>query len=402
MNWKNLKLGRKFFISFGLIIALLVVVGIWSINGIGGIVGNANEVIEGNKLRADLEHMYLKHLHWSIEVATLFTDDNVTELNVQTDPYQCSFGKWYYGEGRKHAEMLAPELKDLFDKIEEPHKHLHESAIKIDEAFYQADVAFGAKLRDIKSDHLVWAHSIKDALLNKDRVLNIQKDPQKCKFGVWLNSDEITQMRKNDPELDRLLAEIEEPHHNLHTSAIQIEKYLAQGNITAAYNYFNNNTKQYALTTLTRIDDVIAWNVNNLQGMHKAHEIYNNETMVYSKQVGDIFDEIVEKSKDYILTDQIMIQQEVNTRAGIIIFGVIAVIIAIIFALVMTRGIVNPVKKSVVLAKSVAEGDLTATIDVDQEDEGYGISTQSGTRGAHTEGRKTWGQKTFRDQQPRR
>jgi len=89
MNWKNLKLGRKFLISFGLIIALLVVVGIWSISGIGGIVGNSKEVIEGNKLRADLEHMYLKHLHWSVEVAKLFTDDSITELNVQTDPMKC-------------------------------------------------------------------------------------------------------------------------------------------------------------------------------------------------------------------------------------------------------------------------------------------------------------------------
>ena len=369
MRWKNLKLGRKFFISFGLIIILQLIVVIGAIKGIGLIVGNAEKVIEGDKLRADIEHMHLKHLNWSLEVNKLFTDDSVTELNVQTDPNECSFGIWYYGEGRKHAEILAPELKDLFDKIEEPHKHLHESAIKIDEVFYQADVALGAKLRDIKTDHLMWAHSIKDALLNKETALNVQKDPQKCKFGVWLNSDEVIQMRKNDPELDILMASIIEPHNNLHTSAVQIENYLARGNFNAAYNYFNNNTKKYALATLNLIDDVIAWNDKNLQGMQEAHAIYNNETMVYSKQVGDLFDEIVEKSKDYILTEDAMFQEANNTRVGVSVFGLIAIIIAIIFALVITRGIVNPVKQGVDFATAISKGNLTVTIDVDQEDE---------------------------------
>ena len=64
MKWKNLKLGMKFFISFGLIIALLVVVAFWATSGIGGIVGNAKEVIEGNKLRTELEHKYVQHLLW--------------------------------------------------------------------------------------------------------------------------------------------------------------------------------------------------------------------------------------------------------------------------------------------------------------------------------------------------
>ncbi len=369
MKWKNLKLRKKFFISFGSIIILLAIVAIWAINGIGNIVGNATEVIDGNKLRTDLEHKYVQHLQWAAEVNKLLTDETITKLDVQTDHRKCAFGQWYYGEGRKHAESLAPELKELFDKIEEPHIHLHESAVKIDESFYQADVALGAKLRTIKSDHLLWAHAIKDALLMKKRSLEVQKDPQKCKFGTWLHSDEIVRKRHENPELDRLLSKIEEPHDKLHTSALQIERYLAQGNVNAAYNYYNNNTKSYALKTLSLIDDVLVWNDEKIAGMNKANEIYANETVLHLKQVGDLFDEIIEKSKDYILTDEVMLQKAKDTRGGVIGFSSIAIVLAFILAIIITRGIVIPVKKGVEFAKSVAQGDLTVSVDIDQEDE---------------------------------
>lgn len=369
MNWKNLKLGKKFFVAFGAVILLLVVVVFWSIKGIGGIVTNAAEVIEGNKLRTELEQKYVQHLQWAQQVNKLLTDEAVTKLDVQTDPHKCAFGQWYYGEGRKHAETLAPELKELFDKIEAPHTHLHESAVKIEEVFHQADIALSARLRDAKSDHLLWTHEIKDALLNQKRTLNVQMDHTQCRFGKWLNSDEVIQQRKDDPELDRLLSMIDEPHDKLHISAKHIQDLLKNGNFSGAYAYFNNNTSKYASEVLDDIDKVIEYNDKNLEGMDKASYIYQNETMVYLKQVGDLFDEIINKSKDYILTDQAMLKEANGTKMGVIAFSLIAVIVAIILALVISRGIINPIKKGVVFAKEVAAGNLMATVDVDQKDE---------------------------------
>ena len=50
----------------------------------------------------------------------MLTDDEVTELTVQTDHRKCGFGKWYYGEGRDKYGQL-PAMRD----IEAPHKRLH-------------------------------------------------------------------------------------------------------------------------------------------------------------------------------------------------------------------------------------------------------------------------------------
>ena len=110
MRWKNLSLKVKFALGFGSLIGILAIVGAWSTLGIGTIVGNASEVIDGNKLRGEMVQREVDHLQWAGKVNELLTDDAVTELNVQTDSHQCRLGKWFYGEGRQHAEQLVPQL----------------------------------------------------------------------------------------------------------------------------------------------------------------------------------------------------------------------------------------------------------------------------------------------------
>ncbi len=371
MKWKNLKLGRKFFVAFGLIIILLVVVAIWSINGIGGIVNNAEEVIEGNKLRTELEAKYVQHLQWAAEVNKLLSDDKVTELNVQTDPHKCDFGKWYYGEGRKHAESLAPELKPLFDDIEEPHAHLHESAIKIGDVFVQADYGLGAQLREAKADHLIFAHNVKDVAVNAVQVnsVDVEKDPHNCNFGQWMYSNEVEELKREFPELAAILEDVEEPHNSLHQGVERFEELFRQGRIQEGKQYYMSVLKPTTYEVLDVIDRMVAWNDKHLEGMQQANEIYNEETLVYLDQVGALFDKIIEDSQEYILTDEAMLHEASNTRTGVISFSLIAIILAIILASVIAMGIINPIKKGVKFAKEVSDGDLMARIDIDQKDE---------------------------------
>lgn len=371
MKWKDLKLGKKFFIAFGLVIALLILVAYWAIHGIGGIVGNAEEVIQGNKLRTEIEEKYVQHLHWASDVSKLLTDHETETLHVETDHHKCAFGKWYYGEGRKHAEQLAPELKPLFDDIEEPHKQLHKSAIRIDEAFVQADRQLSAQLREIKTDHLTWAHTVKDVLVKGQRVnsIDVQTDPHQCNFGKWLFSDEVQQKRKRFPEFSALLDKIEKPHRELHESVLTVEKHFKNGNIARGKQYYMNFTKPRAYEVLEIINDVIAWNDQHLAGVDKANRIYEEETMAHLNEVGNLFDEIVESSADYIMTDEAMLKEADKTQSGVIVFGIIAALVAIVLAYVIAKGIINPINKGVLFAREISRGNLKADVDVHQKDE---------------------------------
>ena len=97
------------------------------------------------------------HLNWAKAVNSLLTDDRVKELNVQTDPHKCAFGKWLYGPGRREAEMLVPGLAPLFKQIEAPHAHLHDSAIEIKDSYRSCDLMLPGFLAEKLSDHLHWS-----------------------------------------------------------------------------------------------------------------------------------------------------------------------------------------------------------------------------------------------------
>ena len=370
MKWKNLKLSRKFFVAFGIVISLLLITGFWAIFGINGIVGDASETIDGNKLRTNLESKYVDHLIWAKEVNRLLTDDNVTELNVQTDHHKCAFGQWYYGEGRKEAEELAPELKPLLKEFEEPHMHLHSSAIKLDEAFEQMNWQVSLQLKQAELDHINWMNKVKDAIFIKNsQYINVTKDPTQCNFGKWLNSEDLKKLVEQQPEAQNYLDAIIEKHDKLHTSVYIAEGYQKKGDNASARNYFNSTIKRNTENVLAELKELGNWSQMHLEGMSEANHIYQTETMAHLETIGQLFDKTIEESKDYILTDDVMLKKAKTTQTGVFVFIVFAVIIAVTLAYFITTNLIKPIKKSVDFANQVAKGNLTASVDIDQKDE---------------------------------
>ena len=133
MIWNNLKLGRKILVGIGSVLLMLLLVAVWAMFGISGIVQGGQEVAGGNKLRGELLQREVDHLSWAQAVGKYVHAEEAGELKAQLDHRQCGFGKWYYGAGRKDAEALLADLKEPLAAIEEPHKKLHESAVRIKE-----------------------------------------------------------------------------------------------------------------------------------------------------------------------------------------------------------------------------------------------------------------------------
>lgn len=371
MKWKNLKLGRKFFIAFGAIVSVLTLVALWSVFGINGIINNASQVIEGNKLRTDIENKYVQHLLWAQKVNDLLTNHEVTELQVEIDHTKCAFGEWYYGEGRERAEELAPGLAPILDRMAEPHEHLHGSAKKIDDVFVPGDRILSNSLREAKSDHLIFAHRLKDVVVENERIdkLAVEKDPTQCNFGKWLYSDETKKMMRENPEFAAICKAVELPHNKLHAEVAGMEALYKSGNLYEGKNLYMNVLKPTTYAVLDEIDKLVAWNDDRLASLDKSLDIYQNETMTNLNELGGLFNEVIEKSEHEIMTDEVMLVEANQTQGGVVIFSVIAIVLAIALAMIITRGIVRPINKGVKFAALVSKGDLTAKIDIDQQDE---------------------------------
>ena len=338
----NISIGKKVWTGFSMILVLLTGIALWSVIGIGTIVQDAEEVIDGNKLRGEMVQREVDHLNWANVVSSLLTDASVISLEVQTDPHKCAFGKWYYSDDRKHAEELVPELKTLLSDIEQHHNALHQSAVHIGEEFQQADLEMGNFLREAKTAHLSWTHIVKDAFVDETiQQINAVTDPHQCGFGKWYYSNEITQLRRTQSDFDDVMDAIEDPHRQLHGSLEQIQSLLDRGQRAAAVQYYLETTEQAANATLAAIDDVLTWHDGTVAGMHKAEEIFATEATPALKQVQRLLGEINSTVLNNVMTDDEMLSAASSTRTVVTLLSILGIATGLILAFFIGRSIVT-------------------------------------------------------------
>ena len=367
MKWKNLSLKGKFAFGFGLTLLLLVLVGGWSILGIGTIVKNATQVIDGNKLRGEMVQREVDHLHWASKVSALLNDDRVTHLEVETDPHKCGFGKWYYGEGRQQAERLVPQLKGILAELEEPHKHLHASAVAIGEIFKPADKLLPKFLAEKEVDHLDWVNTVITALAEKNQQFKVQTDDHLCGLGSFLYGEHgQAAAAAADPELARLIEAIKAPHARLHQSAISIQK---ANNISQAQTTFETESLPALKETRALLSQMKTRAAAMVENNNHAAVIYATQTTPALDQVGTLLNKVIATTSESIMTDKQMLDAAGSTRTGVLAISLIAIPLGTLLAIVIARGIIVSVRKGVTFAETIASGDLTQTLDIDQTDE---------------------------------
>ena len=72
------------------------------------------------------------HRRWAAKVSSaLLTNQNI---DVETDPAKCAFGKWLGTQEIKNLAAEWPEFGKLLHEIDAPHRQLHESVVKIEAA----------------------------------------------------------------------------------------------------------------------------------------------------------------------------------------------------------------------------------------------------------------------------
>lgn len=370
MSWKDLRLAAKLTVGFGAVLALLSTLTIFAITGIAGIVDNAEEVIHFNALKSEMVQREVDHLNWANAVNALITDDNVHEITVTTDPRECAFGRWYYSDARREAERLVPQLAPILAAIEEPHNRLHQSADRIAEEYTHVDASLGNFLREAKTGHLEWAHRVKDLLLDPTASTDaIELNPHNCTLGQWLYSDEIAQLRAEDPAFDSAIAGVYDPHVLLHESAATVIERRAAGNAQGAQDFYFEITKPTAYVVLSRVDDVLHWHDSQVAGYDEARDVFATATKPALEQVQTFLRQVVETTTDNALTDEAMLLLADRSRVLVMVIGIVAVILGVLMTVVITRSIVTPLREGIVIAKTVASGDLTLEIDPGQKDE---------------------------------
>lgn len=370
MAWKNIKIQGKFVIGFGSIILLLIALSVISIINIQQIISNAETVISGNKLKSTIIQREVDHLNWESQLSDYLTNKNVTELTVQTDETLCGFGKWYYGEGRREAEALVPQLTSTLLEIEPFHTALHKSAIAIEENYSSIEVSLGNFLREKKVDHLNWKLKLIDFITDSEKTeLDIQLDPAKCDLGKWLYSGNISTLLSEHPQLNEIYRNILPVHEDLHQSAETIEGLVSNGNTDDALEHYHEVSEPRAEETLGHIDDFIRWHNTELLDMEKSRTIFSTDTVNSLKGIQSKFGEMISIVNENIMTEDVMLSSGQEAAATLLIISLVIGVISIIVAFVLATTIIRPILKCVTFAEEISLGDLDASLDIVQKDQ---------------------------------
>jgi len=131
MTWKNVTIGKKIVVGWGL--ALLAVAGIIILCflSIGRLVKDAEGMIKVNRLDGMLAQREVDHLQWVGKLSEFLINGKAGKLDLETDEHKCPLGVWLQSTDRKEWERIIPEIAPVLKEMEEPHRLLHQSALEI-------------------------------------------------------------------------------------------------------------------------------------------------------------------------------------------------------------------------------------------------------------------------------
>lgn len=362
---KNMTIGKKLALGFGVVLVLLTLTGVVAYYGVTGMATDAKDVIAKNELAENLTQKEIDHLNWASDVTALITDDNVTELHVETDDHKCAFGQWLYSDARKQAEREVPELASILKDIEEPHRHLHESAIEIGRHYQPANATLPSLLAARMVDHLKWADVIRDAFLTNRSSLEVETDPARCALGQWLASPEGRKAYASaSAELKREWDEMLVAHRALHESAIDVCTHFGQGDQgrAEARKVFSDKTLPLLEETLTHMEHMKTAAERALQGQREAGRLFVTKTKPSLQRVQELLHGAIEHVGEVVdHTNDGMMASAKSTKLTVSVLCLAAIAIGIVAAVLIARGILSALTRIIASLREGSEQVASAS-----------------------------------------
>ncbi|GAB6165448.1 hypothetical protein JCM19992_14480 [Thermostilla marina] len=208
----------KLALAFAMIGLMVVGLGMWTIHGVESLSQDADELADANAIRAELIQRNLDHLNWAEKLREYVENPQSAKLEIETDPQQCGFGHWFYGDGRQEAEAVLPALSGNLEAIEEPHRRLHESAVKIAQVRTTGDPRLPELFAELKAAHIAYVDRVKTAILENPRQWPKLPSATECDLGKYLASDQCRELIEGDAAYASALQAVAVQHAALHAA----------------------------------------------------------------------------------------------------------------------------------------------------------------------------------------
>ena len=351
MSWKDLKIAKKLYIGFGIVLILAAAVGYVSWDGLGNVsemvtlADDANRLIKWGKdcrqqeknyiMRDDM--MYVERVHETLAQMYTQADESKARLQDQADiaalemsreetkKYEVAFDDWvrYRQEAATAMETMVAGAR----VVNEEAGALRESQKSaMEQEFLQ------------KQDHQKLAERWTKAD-DANRLIRYMLECRQAEKN-WL-------LRKNDEYAEVILT--------------TIDQFVEQCGKTRA------SMRQQA--NLDQIDAIVVAvgeykdGFNAYRGIHEEQLKADERMVAAGRETIKNLDELRAVMRDKMLTaESLAVTMSIS-------FVVAAILIGIIVAFVIARGISKPASNMAYIAKEISTGDIDHTIELESKDE---------------------------------
>ena len=183
MRWRNLRIGRKIGIGFGLVLALLGSLAISNYISVQRIHSSAEQVLDSGELIHTLMMREIDHLLWVDNLRTILDSQGPSEVELELDPDRCRLGQWLNSEERRQLEELSPSVMAALAELDVHHRRMHESARQI-----QVDVTANASL----ARQTYMNETRQDLLVVRERLAQVTSVVDQHRLAAAKEMDAIT------------------------------------------------------------------------------------------------------------------------------------------------------------------------------------------------------------------
>lgn len=129
--WKNLSAEKKCAVC--LLPLILVIIGsyLYVNKTLTSLQHTINILEKYDDIHPSFKQREIEHMQWVQQLILFVSLQQNTELFLQIQPTRCELGKWLASSERERVEELVPSLTEILDRVDEPHRRLHQSAVTI-------------------------------------------------------------------------------------------------------------------------------------------------------------------------------------------------------------------------------------------------------------------------------
>lgn len=351
----NLKLSAKLWGFTALLLLALLIIAVSSIQSITDIIFSNKEFCDASEHDTFMVEKEVEHMSWIKDIQDLFIN-NAATINVEMDHTKCELGKFLHGSSAEKMAQSDSALGTMIEAIKEPHKHLHESAKEIGEAWRQQHKGLRHLLKDRLDDHRRWAAKVSRIILERNPNIEVELNPKFCEFGKFLSSDKYSKYALDFPALREAMERVKEPHTRLHDSAKQIKALVQAGDYEKAGDVYETITLPSLEELGIQFFAAIEAETNLGEAQEKAKHIYETKTvpaLVATRDKMKALRKQLEENRDSSENKMLSIGSQAKWSESII--AIIALVLGAALSFFLVRGITKPINRIIAGLDQAAE-----------------------------------------------